>query len=93
MESLQNNFSTNNNEAPSTVSASTPQENDGSNEILYFSINQDYKYIVSLLLLVALQWLLSQDSKYSQPILFSFSMNQVRYLHLFIFRVWSYQHS
>ena len=48
MESLQNNFSTNNNEAPSTVSASTPQENDGSNEILYFSINQDYKYIVSL---------------------------------------------
>ena len=93
MESLQNNFSTNNNEAPSTVSASTLQENDGSNEILYFSINQDYKYIVSLLLLVALQWLLSQDSKYSQQILSSFSMNQVRYLYLFLFRVWSYQHS
>lgn len=41
MESLQNNFSTNNNDAPSTVT--NPQETDESNEILYFSINQDYK--------------------------------------------------
>ena len=42
MENSQN-LIPNNNDAPSGVTGSTPQGSDESNEILYFSINQDYK--------------------------------------------------
>lgn len=41
MEKLENNFSTN--DEPNATIATIPQTQDDSNEILYFSINQDYK--------------------------------------------------
>lgn len=41
MEKLENNFSTN--DEPTPTIATVPQTQDDSNEILYFSINQEYK--------------------------------------------------